>query len=327
MTLGARLRARIAVEGPITFAAWMEACLYDAADGFYTRGARIGPGGHFATSPTAHPAFAAAVRREVDACRAALGQPAGFRVVEAGPGDGTLAEALADDAWDLALIERAVGMRALQAQRLARRDVRWVEAAAELPPAPGLLVANELVDALPVHLLEPPHEIRVGLDGDRFAETRAPASAELLDALRESGVEPRRGGRYAVRPGVGELLASLAAPVRPGRLLLVDYGGEGLEVHDGRRPPIRSYVAGQAGGDPLQAPGRQDLTADVDFGELRRVANTLGLRELAYVDQGEWLERHGAVLPAPAHRTDTDWRLAGLLDRRLPFKVLLLDRP
>ena len=111
-----------------------------------------------------------------------------------------------------------------------------------------------------------------------------------------------------------------------GRLLLVDYGGEGAEVHDGRRPPVRTYVGGQPGGDPVLAPGQQDLTADVDFGALRAAARELGLAELAHLDQGAWLERHGATLPPVERRRDEDWRLAGLLDRRLPFRVLLLEK-
>jgi SAM-dependent MidA family methyltransferase len=199
--------------------------------------------------------------------------------------------------------------------------------ARELEPAPGLVVANELVDALGVHLLEPPDEVLVGLDaGGRLADARRPAPPELL-ALLDTGEAPRRpGGRYAVRPAAAELLAGLASCLTAGRLLLVDYGGEGAEVHDGRRPPVRTYVGGGPGGDPLAAPGSQDLTADVDFGHLRRAAAALGLVELAYLDQGAWLEGHGAALPPAVERSDEDWRLAGLLDRRLPFRVLLLAR-
>ena len=129
-----------------------------------------------------------------------------------------------------------------------------------------------------------------------------------------------------MRPGLDALLAELAAPLERGRLLLIDYGGEGAEVHDGRRAPVRSYVAGQPGGDPLHAPGRQDLTADVDFGHVRRIGAGLGLRELRWSHQADWLEAHGAALPPPAERNDDDSRLAGLLDRRLPFRVLLLER-
>jgi SAM-dependent MidA family methyltransferase len=326
VTLAARLAARIRASGPLTFAAYMEAALYDPEAGFYARGARLGAGGHFATAPTAHPAFAAAVLAEVAACRQALGEPAGFRVVEAGPGDGTLARALAAPGQELVLVERAAGMRAQQEAALGAGAARWVASAAELDPAPGLVVANELLDAVPVHVLAPPDELLVGVDGERLVEERAPAPPELLELLAASGVEPRRGGRYAVRPGLDALLAELAAPLQRGRLLLIDYGGEGAEVHDGRRAPVRSYVAGQPGGDPLQAPGRQDLTADVDFGHVRRVAAALGLRELRWSHQADWLEAHGATLPPPAERSDEDWRLAGLLDRRLPFRVLLLER-
>ncbi len=96
-------------------------------------------------------------------------------------------------------------------------------------------------------------------------------------------------------------------------------------MHGGRRPPVRTYVQGQPGGHPLGAPGRQDLTADVDFGALRRAAARLGLRELAYLPQDAWLVAAGATLPPRDRRTDADWALARLIESRLSFRVLLLE--
>jgi SAM-dependent MidA family methyltransferase len=107
-------------------------------------------------------------------------------------------------------------------------------------------------------------------------------------------------------------------------VLTIDYGGEGAEVHDGVRPPIRTFVGGQPGGDPLAAPGNQDLTADVDFGELRRAADAHGLRERFYGSQAAWLRARG--VRAPAGVSADDVRLVRLLDERLPFKVLVLER-
>jgi len=114
---------------------------------------------------------------------------------------------------------------------------------------------------------------------------------------------------------------ALAGSVAAGRLLLVDYGGIGAEVHDGRRPPVRTYIGGQPGGDPLQAPGSQDITADVDFGQLERAAGAAGVATERLEPQAEWLARHGVAVGPAEGRTEADWALAGLLDERLPFVV------
>lgn len=331
-TLGDRLRARVAADGPLTFSAFMEAALYDDEDGFYARGPRIGPGGAFTTVPALHPAFADALAAEVRATHVALGRPGEMSLVEVGPGDGTLAaqllERLSDLPLRLVLVERAAGLRRRQEERLAGRPATFVAAPEVLEPFEGVIVSNELFDALPVDLLQWPEEalVDVGQDG-RFVEIRRPARTALLAAIAAAGIEPRLGERFAVCLAAPHLLGRLARPLLRGRIVTVDYGGEGREVHGGRRPPIRTYVGGVPGGDPLSAPGRQDLTADVDFGALRRRAAEVGLRELRYELQDRWLRAHGAEVDPTETRDAAGWRLAGLLEGRLSFRVLVLERP
>jgi NADH dehydrogenase [ubiquinone] 1 alpha subcomplex assembly factor 7 len=326
MTLRARLVERIGREGPLPFDAYMEAALHDLDGGFYARGPAIGQGGHFATAPEAHPAFADAVAAEAIATWEGLGRPEGFRLVEAGPGSGRLARDVAERLeaagvpFALALVERSAGLRERQREALGDRPVVWVEDAAVLEPAPGFLYANELVDALPVRLLAWPDEVLVGAGADgRLVEVTAPAAPDLVAAATMAVPAPRAGARYALRLGVGELLAGLAGALSAGRILLVDYGGPASEVHDGRRPPVRTYIGGQPGGDPLAAPGTQDLTADVDVDDLTRAAEALGLHGIRVETQAAWLARHGAVVPEAAERDEADWALAGLVDERLPF--------
>jgi NADH dehydrogenase [ubiquinone] 1 alpha subcomplex assembly factor 7 len=332
-SLRERLVERIRRDGPIDFGAYMAAALYDAEDGFYARGPTIGPGGHFTTSAVAHPAFADAIAQEAISTWQALGRPSRFRVCEAGPGSGALARRVAvlldqvDLPLELVLIERSAGLRERQAEALDGYDVTWVENPDELEPAAGFLFANELLDALPVRLLAWPDEILVGADdAGRLVEVSVPADAEVCEALRYSVPDPRRGGRYAVRPGAVAMVAALARTVERGRLLLVDYGGVADEVHDGRRSPIRTYIGGQPGGNPLAAPGTQDLTADVDFGVLLDAAPGLGLAVERYCTQAAWLTERGWAAPPPEARSDEDWVLAGLVDERLPFQVLALER-
>jgi SAM-dependent MidA family methyltransferase len=299
--LGPRLRARIAAEGPLGFDAWVEACLYDPDGGFYARGAALGRTGAFATAPTLHPAFAAAVAAEAQ-------EIAAGRVLEAGPGDGALAEALVAAGLEVVLLERAAGMRDRQRERLGD-TVTWIDDPAEAAPFEGLVVANEVLDALPFRLFADGVEVRVGVDpAGRFCELPA----------------PRAGAHRTVdRPGLPPFTAALAAPLVRGRLLVADYGPA---APGDPRDPVRTYVGGQEGGDPLQAPGTQDLTADVDVDEVRAALQAAGLELVTDEHQAAWLRRHGAVVPAPRERSDDDWRLARLLDEGLPFFVLVAER-
>lgn len=304
MTLGARLRARIAAEGPITFAAFMEAALYDEQDGFYARGPALGLGGQFSTAPTRHPKFAEAVAAELRE----LG--GGATYVEVGPGDGTLAAAM-PAGTDVVLVERAAGMRARQAAKVPH--ARFVDRPEDAGVAHGLVVANELFDALAVHLLDGADELLVADAGDRFTWARRPAPPELL-ALRGDTT-----GLCAVCPALEPMLASLAQAIGHGRLLVVDYGTDGPAAGPS---PIRTYVGGRAGGEVLQAPGTQDLTADVDFARLRAAAGALGLRELGYLPQVAWLR---ARTLRPLAGTEA-WYVERALEE-LPFQVLRLEKP
>ena len=323
MTPRRRLAERIRGAGPLTFAEFVEAALYDPVGGFYARGQRLGPRGAFSSAPTRQPRFADAVAAEVRVCHQALGRPGDFVLVEAGPGDGTLARALVERLAELisevVLVERADGMRVAQREALERASVpvRWAARPEEVRAETGFVVANELFDALPFRLLEWPDEVIVVADEeDRLREARRPASAELGADL-EAEAEPQPGGRYALRPEAPELLLALARTVERGRILVADYGGEGGKVHTGR-DPVRTFVGGLRGAGPLEAPGSQDITADVDFGPLRRAARGAGFLELAYEEQEAWRERlapgvAGIFDPAPG-------ALAA-------FKVLLLEKP
>lgn len=331
-SLRERLVERIRADGPLTFAQYMEAALFDPESGFYTRGPGIGQGGHFATAAMAHPAFAAALVAEAAATWEELGRPEQFRVTEAGPGSGGLArrvsEGLAERGvvHELVLIERSSGLRVTQRDTLTGVEARWVEHPSELAPAPGFLYANELLDALPVRLLHWPDEVLVDADENgRLVELRQPTEPALAQLLTDQ-IDPRPAARYAVRPGMLPLVAALAASVQIGRIALIDYGGVGTEVHDGRRPPVRTYIGGQQGGDPLQAPGTQDLTADVDFGALSAAAAAVGVEVEQLATQPAWLRSHGWETPPADVRTEEDWALAGLLDERLPFMVWLARR-
>jgi NADH dehydrogenase [ubiquinone] 1 alpha subcomplex assembly factor 7 len=321
VSLRSRLVARIGEEGPLSFADFVDAALYDPTEGFYARGVRLGLRGAYSTAPTRQSRFTDAVAAEVRACHEALGAPRAFALVEAGPGDGSLAvalwERLRETVSQVVLIERAAGMRAVQERALEAAGVEatWAARPEEVRIEAGFVVANEVFDALPFHLLEWPEEVLVTAEkGGRLTETLRPAPAELVAELTHE-VEPRPGGRYAVRPEAPAFLTALALTIARGRILVADYGGEGADVHTGREP-VRTYVGGMRGASPLEAPGAQDLTTDVDFGPLRAAARETGLVELAYEPQEGWRER---VAPGSSSSFDP---APGAFHA---FKILLLE--
>ena len=169
--------------------------------------------------------------------------------------------------------------------------VEWFETPEQVRVRHGFVVANELLDDQPVHLLEPPHEIRVALTPQgRFAEVRAPAPPELLARIPE----PTPGRRYAVSPAAEALYRRLLETIETGRVLAIDYATADPTGSD----LVRTFVGGRRGGDPLDAPGSQNITADVDFEALRRVARDAGAPRARVRAAGRLAapaRRHGAA--------------------------------
>jgi SAM-dependent MidA family methyltransferase len=309
--LGDRLRARIARDGPITFAEFMEAALYDPEDGFYARAPRIGRGGAFATVPTLIPLFGEALAADLRALWEALGQPDPFTVCEVGPGDGSLAVALADALADLplalVLCERSERLAAGQRVRLPRARHTSLD---ELEPVVGAIVANEVHDAVPAHALRWPDELLVTVDErGRFVHLEAGAPEALRAIVERTGARPARGRELEVAPAQAELQTALAERLARGALYVFDYGEVGPERYLRRVPRLRTYLAGQPGGDALAAPGSQDITVDVDFGALRAAGEAVGLVTVLDEPQPAWLRRHGALERAASLPAGSEERL------------------
>ena len=331
--LAARLRERIAASGPISFSEFMESALYDAEDGFYARGARLGARGAFTTAPIAAPFFARAVAGDLRAAWERHGRPEPFTLVEVGPGDGTLAAGLAaelaDLPLDLVLCERGAGMLA-QAQ--ARVPAARTLELAQLGGVHGAILANEVHDACPAHRLRWPHELLVGVAPDRrFQLVPGPAAGRLGDALRAAGVAPRAGAEYDVAPAQAELQGTLARALARGVLMVLDYGEAGAARYERPIPRLRSYLGGVAGGDPLSAPGTQDITVDVDFGAVRAAGEAEGLRTTLDTAQSEWLLARGAgeaVAQLPRHDRERLWleALSAPHGSGAAFRVLVQER-
>jgi SAM-dependent MidA family methyltransferase len=307
MSLEQRLRARILQDGPISIADYMTACLHDPVDGYYAVRPRLGAGGDFVTAPLISQMFGELIGLWAVETWRRMGAPAPFRLVEAGPGDGTLmadalrAARLVPDfgaAAELWLVETSAPLQALQAERLAAARPRWAASLDQVPAdAPMILVANELLDCLPVRQFLRTAagwaERRVGLDADsRLAFGLAPAPR---------GFEPPSDVPEGV---VVELsLAQEAFGAALGARIARD-GGAGLLIDYGRDRP--------GAGDTLQAlknhlkvpvlddPGGADLTVHADFPAVAAAACAAGAEATPILSQSRFLTSLGIEARAEA---------------------------
>lgn len=327
---------RITREGPVRFDVAMELMLY-GDDGFFTAGGGAGRRGDFITSPEIGPLFGAVVARALDAEWRRLGEPDPFVVVEAGAGRGALALAVlaAAPACAAALryvaVERSPVLRdramgALPAEvpanllgRLADGDD---DEDAETPPSlgpivavlddlpllpvTGVVLANELLDNVPVRLLE-----RVA---DGWAEVFASFEGELLvgapdDLAAEAGrLAPgaRTGARIPIQHDAQRWLRRALDLLDAGLVIAVDYA-DTTPAMAARpwREWLRTYRGHERGAHPLEARGEQDITCEVAVDQLARVRPPSADRS-----QAEWLRAHGIDDLVAAARRVWDERAA-----------------
>jgi len=308
VSLSERLRQRISKEGPISFRDFMEAALYDPEEGYYARGARIGEGGDFVTSPHVTPAFAAALAHRFR--RETKGFEGMVDFVEAGAGEGRFlkdfAAALAreDGAFTgrvrLTAIERAPVAR----EKLAALGVcpRVLESADELPEASiaGWIFSNELYDALPVarvyEAADRLSELFVGIDDRGFTWVRRPAPEEYRDYLADFGVKLETGQTAEISPAAAPLHRSLSRALARGFLVAFDYGHRAPVLYHAtarRNGTIAVHTRGSRRADPLARPGEVDLTAHVNWDGLIRAGERESLTTLGITRQGRFLVESG----------------------------------
>jgi SAM-dependent MidA family methyltransferase len=277
---------RIARSGPMPFDEFMALALYDPDGGYFTSGPlRSELSGDFLTSPEVSPLFGETLGRFVAAEAARLGS-AVVDLVEAGAGSGSLLRPLLDHLAAVGVSARPV---AIEVSEAARR--RLGAAVPEAAPASGLdaiapglcgvVIANEVLDNLPAAVAVRRSggwvERFVGSSGESlsYVEVGArPVVAAWADL--HAGPVPD-GGVVEVQLAAGEWLRRALGLVESGSVVVIDYGddAEGLAV---RRVEgtVRTYRGHHLGPDPLHEPGATDITLDVDFGALRKVAEQVG---------------------------------------------------
>ena len=315
MSLLERLTAEIAAGGPISVARYMTACLHDPDFGYYATRPALGFDGDFITAPLLSQMFGELLGVWAASTWELMGRPQAFRLVEMGPGDGTLMSDVLRavrhapgflDAADLWLVETSGPLRVLQRARLGEAP-QWAQSLAEVPAgAPLILIANELLDCLParqfVRTAAGWAEQVVGLDR-HGALIFGLASTPMGSLLPEAAV----GQVYEQSPAQAALGSELGRRIADdgGAALLIDYGravpgfGDTLQA-------LRLHEKV----DPLARPGEADLTIHVDFPAVMDAACAEGA-QAAVITQTDLLARLGigeraeALVRARPERSET----------------------
>jgi len=309
----AELRARIRHKGPITFAEFHEVALYWPFGGYYASRGPQGVRSDFYTAPLTHPVFGALLGRQLAQMWRLVGAPSHFWTVEPGAGSGRLGADLEeharsiDPAFSRAL--RYVGIDLLSPDGPLPAALQWLRSSG-LPARrlEGCVVANELLDAMPVHRVLKQAgrlwEVLVTLDShDRFVEVvgepSTPALAQRFEAL---GVELPDGFRTEVNLGLAKWLQETFEALSRGYVLLMDYGHEAATLYDASRSrgTLRCYYRHTLNANPYQHVGDQDISVHVDFTSVRRAAEALGFTVAGYATQQEFLTNLGW----PIYRAD-----------------------
>jgi NADH dehydrogenase [ubiquinone] 1 alpha subcomplex assembly factor 7 len=298
------LAEQIRQSGPLPLDRFMTLALHHPAHGYYRTRDPLGAAGDFVTAPELSQAYGEVLGAWLARAWLDLGQPAPCRLVELGPGRGTL---LADilratrgvagfhQGLRIHLVETSARLRKVQTERLADAAPSWHADLAEAPAGPLLLVANEFFDALPVHQLVATAggwvERCVALAGDGRLEFRLAAAPSALGA----GLPEAAPGTVAeVSPARTELARAIARRIATdgGVALIVDYGAWAAGPTGDTLQATRHH----APCDPLDAPGTADLTTHVDFRALAQAAGAGGAAVYGPVPQGTFLTRLGIHL-------------------------------
>jgi SAM-dependent MidA family methyltransferase len=312
-------------------AQYMALCLFDREHGYYTTRDPFGTRGDFITAPEVSQMFGELIGLWMSAIWKQMGAPENVRLIELGPGRGTLmkdalrALQIAPDFRAAIVVHLVEVSPLLQAQQEAALEgagvpTFWHKALSDVPKGPAILVANEFFDALPVNQAIKTdrgwHERRIEIDdADQLAFTVAPEPIPFFQSLLPPGLRAARAGAIFEWRSDNEAV-EMGRRVADGRgaALVVDYG----HIESGLGETLQA-VGQHAFADPLTNPGNLDLTAHVDFQALVRAVEAMGAAGFGPIDQSQFLRRLGieqraaSLKTKAAHAGDIDQALTRLI--------------
>jgi SAM-dependent MidA family methyltransferase len=341
----------------ISFAEFMEMALYEPNLGYYATSHRqLGPMGDFVTSAHLAQDYGELLAIQLKEFWQILECPTPFTVVEIGAGQGLVsADALAfisqdESSQDFAralawkIIETSqsliqwqqhyLGKRLAQVQSQSRIPIEWTSLdPLRSQPIVGCIFSNELVDALPCHLLEVRdgvfQEVKIAVDSDAFVEKLGPLSADLANGLLEMGVHAHNypeGYRCEVNLAAKAWIESVAEAIAQGFVLTIDYGYTAQQLYSPARQggTIQCYTQQKSHNNPLINVGNQDITSHVNFTALELYGEAKNLNTLACTQQGLFLMALGLGDRLVTNNTNTDLtQVNDILQRREALHALM----
>lgn len=316
--LVAAIASEISRSGPIPFVRFMDLALYHPQFGYYMRhpddgSPRIGWSGDYYTSTDVHPILGQAVAKQALQIDSLLGSPDPVTIVEMGPGKGLLAKhvlsACLRDSGSFqhrlryVLIERSPAMREWQHRHLSPfvhhpRLLTWANSLDELGSGSitGLVLSNELIDAMPVHRIQCRNgqieELCVDYRDGRFVECFRPLSSDrLAHRVRDINTGWPEGYRTEINLQALDWMKHVGHCLQRGVVLTIDYGHT---AHDLYRPDRKNgtflcYSRHSVNDDPYVRVGEQDMTAHVDFSSLADAGEGHGLSVTGFTNQMSFL--------------------------------------
>lgn len=345
------IRKLIKSSGPMPVWRYMELCLLHPEHGYYVSRDPLGREGDFTTSPEVSQMFGELLGLWAASVWRAIGSPPILRLVELGPGRGTMmADALRAlrvlpplyQSLTIHMVEVNPVLREKQRATLSGvRNITWHDSIDDIVEGPAVIFANEYFDVLPIHQMVKRetgwHERVVDLDANGklvfgAAAEPTPRFEVLLPPLVRAAPP---GAVFEWRPDTEIMKIATRVRDQDGAALIIDYGHMRSDAGD-----TFQAIARHSFTDPLKNPGQADVTAHVDFQALARAAEDLGARVHGPVTQGDFLKRLGiesraATLMAKAtHEVSAD--ISGALKRLTEpgrggmgsmFKVLGVSQP
>jgi SAM-dependent MidA family methyltransferase len=302
----AEIRKIISARGRISFAEFMEKALYLPGKGYYTRqDTEIGRAGDYYTSPHLHPAFGAMLGRQAEEMWEFMGRPGAFDIVEIGGGRGYLCldmlESLKEreilDALCYTIVELNPALARKQKELLGAyaERVQWVSSLSELHDVRGLVLSNEVLDALPVHVIEISgglKEVYVDIGGEGFKERLGPpGDRKLEEYLGEFSIDLPEGYRTEVSLALRHWLRQVSSALAEGFVLTIDYGYPAADLYSEERTrgTLLCYCRHRLGEDPFENVGEQDITAHVNFSAVKKWGEEADLKTIGFCPQGTYL--------------------------------------
>jgi SAM-dependent MidA family methyltransferase len=302
-----RIEQEVRERGSIPFSRYMELCLYDPELGYYSRNAeQFGKAGDFYTSSDVHAVFGRLLARQFDEMWRCLGSPMRIDLVEIGPGRGLFAQDVLDwsekkfpdfyRALRYVLVESSPALRERIKQTLRPHLEAGKAELTTLDPRNGassantIVFANEFFDALPVEILSTKGSLRIEACDGRLMEAWAKPSPEEVEFLDRYSVHPEPNQRVEAALAAQQLMERIAASIQRGFLLAIDYGYTREEQLAGRhRGTMKALRQHSVSANPYEAPGEQDITADVNFTALAAATEKHGMQARKLVTQSQFL--------------------------------------